>query len=147
MWYEVLRYRMQGNGTYSAARYIAIYPPPLNTPSRPQVQAPNVSPLSSTGPMDNLLSIPMGPCPLLLSLMASSESKNPAPQIPTLQRITISRRCTSLGRFSSTPWMDLNSTCSRLMGRPNRRCVYFPKHQTCCPPNYSGTPPMRQPPF
>lgn len=31
MWYEVLRYRMLGNGAPSAARHIVIFPPPLNS--------------------------------------------------------------------------------------------------------------------
>src|SRR5579863_4907460 len=30
MWYEILRYRMTGNGAHSAACHIIFFPPPLN---------------------------------------------------------------------------------------------------------------------
>jgi hypothetical protein len=62
-WFEVLRYRMTGNGAYPCLPQSAASSFPLTTeltPPHVQAQAQNVSPSFLTGPMGNSLSNPMG---------------------------------------------------------------------------------------
>jgi hypothetical protein len=57
MWYEVMRYRMTGNRVYHAAYYSIFFSDTQPRPFYLQLKAQNVSPLSLTGTMGNLLSM------------------------------------------------------------------------------------------
>ena len=144
MWFEVLRYRMEGNGMHSTS--IVIFAPllnpfPLSHRSKPKVYTV-------------VLNWAHG-----RFVFNGNGSRTLVPVADGYQRIQ--EPCSANSDFTKDHLQEMYQSWQIFLdtvdgpkfhlfafdgSHQNRQYIYFHKHQTCCPPNNSGTPPMQRPP-
>jgi len=143
MWFKVLRYRMEGNGTHSTS--IVIFAPllnpfPLGRRSKPKVYTV-------------VLNWAHG-----RFVFNGNGSRTLIPVADGYQQIQ--EPCSANSDFTEDYHLQEMYQSWQIFLDPvdgpkfhlfafdgshqNRQYIYFHKRQTCCPPNNSGTPPMRR---